>query len=64
MCIKCKDDNHCIYCHNNGFYGDEFTGGENYCDCKIGRDLQEFEQQRLTVLQILQVPPLTASCKK
>lgn len=26
----------CLYCKNTGLHGDEFTGGESYCECQYG----------------------------
>ena len=36
---------HCIYCRGDGFHGDEFTGGECYCNCAAGVALKRSESQ-------------------
>lgn len=26
----------CAYCSDQGFYSDDLSGGESYCDCQVG----------------------------
>lgn len=34
---------HCMYCHNSGFFRDELSGGESYCDCAFGKNLSNID---------------------
>ncbi len=36
----------CIYCKNTGSHGDCLTGGESYCMCPAGKNLQDVETKR------------------
>jgi hypothetical protein len=35
----------CLYCKNRGFFSDELSGGECYCDCFMGEHLKKIEQK-------------------
>lgn len=39
------NEDQCIYCHDRGYHGDEFTGGESYCTCPKGHALKEQERE-------------------
>lgn len=34
----------CIYCRGRGYYRDDLSGGESYCTCSLGRQLETRER--------------------
>jgi hypothetical protein len=42
--MRTEDLQPCLYCKDQGFHGDEFTGGESYCLCPAGHALKKRER--------------------
>lgn len=42
--MKKKKKEKCITCGDVGFYRDDFTGGESYCTCDAGKELQQKDE--------------------
>lgn len=39
-----SESKHCLCCRGTGWFRDDLSGGESYCDCPAGQRLKEFER--------------------